>query len=113
MCRYHDLFFKSGAFLTLLRTVCMAWRSVTVQLFRFAESSTARARLGAFEKLSRLCKARLSGYSTTLAEDMILLHEGGGGTRRRMAILLRAGEKDVLHSFADLADHLAAGLKIA
>ena len=48
--------------------------------------------------LARALRDVMAGYATTAAEDELLLHAGPGvvGGRRRMAVLVRVGEKRLL-----------------
>lgn len=56
-----------------------------------------------FRKLGALCEARLAGFDTSLEEDELLLHEVDFARNERNCLLLRRGEKRLLHAYAGLA----------
>ena len=53
--------------------------------------------------LGDACEARLAGFETTLEEDERLLQEADLARNVRNCVLLRRGEKRLLHAYADLA----------
>ncbi|MFL5346621.1 MAG: SET domain-containing histone-lysine N-methyltransferase [Hyalangium sp.] len=53
--------------------------------------------------LGELCEARLAGFETTLEEDEQLLRDAELSRNARTCLLLRRGEKRLLHAFAGLA----------
>ncbi|MBZ4333427.1 SET domain-containing histone-lysine N-methyltransferase [Corallococcus sp. AS-1-12] len=56
-----------------------------------------------FRALHDACEARLAGFETTLEEDERLLQEADLSRNARNCLLLRRGEKRLLHAYAGLA----------
>jgi histone-lysine N-methyltransferase SETD3 len=52
--------------------------------------------------LGAACETRLAGFDTTLEEDERLLREGGLTSNARNCIMLRRGEKRLLHAYTEL-----------
>jgi len=52
--------------------------------------------------LGAACESRLAAFDTTLEEDERLLREGGLSSNARTCIMLRRGEKRLLHAYAEL-----------
>ncbi|RKH07087.1 SET domain-containing histone-lysine N-methyltransferase [Corallococcus carmarthensis] len=64
---------------------------------------SARTEGRVLQQLSDLCEARLAGFDTTLEEDERLLREADLSRNERNCVLLRRGEKRLLHAYAGLA----------
>jgi histone-lysine N-methyltransferase SETD3 len=69
-------------------------------------SPTAEAR--ALLSLAAACRESLGGFPTSLEEDEALLADPGLGRNARNAIVMRRGEKRVLHALLGLAEGAAA-----
>lgn len=60
--------------------------------------------------LGKAIRRRQNGYATSIAEDNVLLQDTEIQGRRRMAIDIRLGEKEILASSLDFIDKKVASL---
>ncbi|WP_223645696.1 SET domain-containing histone-lysine N-methyltransferase [Corallococcus sp. EGB] len=99
------------AMFSFLRVACANARELT----RLTEEAREEQGLGevaplsaeteerVFRSLHDACEARLAGFGTTLEEDERLLREADLSRNARNCLLLRRGEKRLLHAYAGLA----------
>lgn len=77
------------------------------------EQSPTSLRMPLALVLRKVISLRQSAYRTTIAEDAILLEDGDLQGRRRMAIEVRLGEKEILAKAADEVEQRIARMESA